>query len=320
MPKSGLDLFIGFLTEFGVISPESYELKGIPHTFEGIRGTSIRSHKLNLSKSKSFYIAELGFKGNADFDGIFNKIIKKCSLYDVLRYIKLFDFVEIKNSMKDTNILPSIFISPSNSNLTIYINYDSGDIQNPDESTNLKRNLLRSVILYIVKSKPDLHKYKNYIFSKSCDDSLRTIFDAMQPIIELVDRKEVNSMTINQFSEECLKTWKSSEQVEKLRRERIVELLEPVHAAMGISTEANEILDIYKKSIMYNRPINKNHLTEELGDLFFYGCMLAHENDIPLEHIFETNINKLRKRYKSSFTFEEANNKNHDKEMEAFKS
>lgn len=308
MSNSGLDLFFGFLAEFGIISPDSLDGEYLG-----------KSHKLNLDKSNHFYITELGFKGNADFDKIFNNVINKYSFRTLLDYINLFDFVTIKNGYSGDSVIPSVSISSSEIGITISLNYNNTDTGS--DYTNLKRNLLTSVLLYIVKNKPNLYNYKNYIFSGSLEDSVNPLFKAMQPIIELVDcTVPSNSMTIDQFTKECLKTWKSSEQVEKLRLARITDLLEQVHAAMGVSTEANEILDIYKKSIMYNRPIDKKHLTEELGDLFFYGCMLAYENDISTSQIFETNVNKLRERYKDSFTFEEANNKNHEKEMKVFES
>lgn len=310
MSNSGLDLFFGFLAEFGIISPKNID-----------GGYLDKSHKLNLGKSNHFYITELGFEGNADFYEIFNNVINKYNVYDVLNYVKLFDFVDIKNEIEDVATPPSIFISSSDSSLIVNLVYDNVQVD-ANERSNIKRNLLTSVLLYIVKNKPNFYNYKNYIFLKSSNDAVNNIFNAMQPIIKLVDYTVDNymTMTIDQFSRECLKTWKSSEQVEKLRLSRITELLESLHAAMGVSTEANEILDIYKKSIMYNRPIDKKHLIEELGDLFFYGCMLAYENDISMGQIFESNVNKLRERYKSSFTFEEANNKNHEKEMKAFES
>lgn len=42
------------------------------------------------------------------------------------------------------------------------------------------------------------------------------------------------------------------------------------HAIYGLTTETGEIVDIFKKLHFYGKPINRNHLREELGDLFWY--------------------------------------------------
>jgi NTP pyrophosphatase (non-canonical NTP hydrolase) len=42
------------------------------------------------------------------------------------------------------------------------------------------------------------------------------------------------------------------------------------HAIMGIITELGELMDIYKKHLFYGKPIDQEHLVEELGDLFWY--------------------------------------------------
>jgi len=42
------------------------------------------------------------------------------------------------------------------------------------------------------------------------------------------------------------------------------------HSLMGIVTELGELTDIFKRHIYYGKDIDKEHLVEELGDLFWY--------------------------------------------------
>lgn len=42
------------------------------------------------------------------------------------------------------------------------------------------------------------------------------------------------------------------------------------HMSFGIFTESAEIVDVYKKNLAYNKPIDKVNLLEELGDLEWY--------------------------------------------------
>ena len=69
------------------------------------------------------------------------------------------------------------------------------------------------------------------------------------------------------------------------------------HAAMGIAGEAGEFTDAIKKHIMYNKPIDRANIIEELGDLRFY--MQAAQNlfGITESAILQANADKLATRY-----------------------
>ena len=72
-----------------------------------------------------------------------------------------------------------------------------------------------------------------------------------------------------------------------------------MHAAIGISGEAGELLDSIKKTWAYNRPIDHNNVIEELGDLEFYMEALRQELSITREETLIANQAKLAKRYHS---------------------
>lgn len=78
-----------------------------------------------------------------------------------------------------------------------------------------------------------------------------------------------------------------------------------MHATMGISSEAGEILDIAKKIVVYNQPpdVDKlNHFIEELGDIEFYLRQLYSVLGITREDALRANMAKLAKRY-PNFTY-----------------
>jgi len=70
-----------------------------------------------------------------------------------------------------------------------------------------------------------------------------------------------------------------------------------MHAAIGISGEAGEILDAIKKAWAYGKPINMDNVVEELGDLEFYMEALRQRLGIDREFILMQNTSKLMKRY-----------------------
>jgi NTP pyrophosphatase (non-canonical NTP hydrolase) len=92
------------------------------------------------------------------------------------------------------------------------------------------------------------------------------------------------------------------------------ELNNQIHMAIGISTEANELLDAYKKWFAYNKPLDKTNVAEEVGDCFWYLCNLCRMLNLDPEAILQNNINKLRARYPEKFTNENAIHRDLDKE------
>jgi len=73
-----------------------------------------------------------------------------------------------------------------------------------------------------------------------------------------------------------------------------------MHAAVGVSSEAGEILDIAKKVVIYNQPLDVKkleHFIEELGDIEFYLCQLYNILGVTREDALAVNMAKLAKRY-----------------------
>jgi NTP pyrophosphatase (non-canonical NTP hydrolase) len=70
-----------------------------------------------------------------------------------------------------------------------------------------------------------------------------------------------------------------------------------IHATMGISGEAGELLDAIKKHVIYDKPLHTLNVIEELGDMEFYMEQLRQRLGITREQTLEANIAKLKVRY-----------------------
>ncbi len=71
-------------------------------------------------------------------------------------------------------------------------------------------------------------------------------------------------------------------------------------AAVGISAEGGEFMEIVKKMIFQGKPCNQDnleHLKIELGDIMWYVSQACMALDESLEDICDRNIDKLSKRY-----------------------
>lgn len=79
-----------------------------------------------------------------------------------------------------------------------------------------------------------------------------------------------------------------------------------LHAAVGLSGESGEVLDHMKKLWVYERPMDREKVIEEMGDVFHYFTQLMIKMDVTLEEVMRANTNKLEKRYPNGFTKEAA--------------
>lgn len=72
-----------------------------------------------------------------------------------------------------------------------------------------------------------------------------------------------------------------------------------LHMAVGVSGESGELLDAIKKAAIYNKPLDRENVIEELGDIEFYMEGLRQGLDITREETIAANIAKLGVRYSS---------------------
>ena len=77
-----------------------------------------------------------------------------------------------------------------------------------------------------------------------------------------------------------------------------------LNAVMGLCGESGEAIDIVKKQLFQGHPLDDEKLKKELGDIAWYLAEAASALDVPLEEIFQGNIDKLKKRYPEGFDSE----------------
>lgn len=75
-----------------------------------------------------------------------------------------------------------------------------------------------------------------------------------------------------------------------------------VHAALGIAGESGEFVDAIKKSSVYGKTLDRDNCIEELGDLMWYMALACRALGTSFETLWETNIEKLRKRYPEQYS------------------
>ena len=83
-----------------------------------------------------------------------------------------------------------------------------------------------------------------------------------------------------------------------------------LHMVVGISGEAGELLDAVKKWAIYNKPLDRENILEELGDIEFYLEGFRQAIGATRETILNNNIAKLSDRYSSgSYSDDQAINR-----------
>lgn len=75
-----------------------------------------------------------------------------------------------------------------------------------------------------------------------------------------------------------------------------------INGVMGLCGESGEAIDIVKKHISHNHPLDKEHLIKELGDIAWYLAEVATVLNVSLEEVLKINIEKLKKRYPDGFS------------------
>lgn len=89
-----------------------------------------------------------------------------------------------------------------------------------------------------------------------------------------------------------------------------------IHMAIGIAGESGELLDAIKKHVIYNKPLDRDNVVEELGDLEFYMEGLRQGLGISREETIQGNIAKLGVRYANGYS-DKAAQERADKNLEA---
>lgn len=75
----------------------------------------------------------------------------------------------------------------------------------------------------------------------------------------------------------------------------------------GLGGEAGEVVDLLKKYLFHNKPLDRDALVKELGDVLWYYELIRQTAGISWTEIVETNMEKLNARYNSHYGVEDEN-------------
>lgn len=72
--------------------------------------------------------------------------------------------------------------------------------------------------------------------------------------------------------------------------------------ATGLAGETGEYCELIKKHYFHGKPLDRESIKKELGDILWYLTSAATTNGFSLEEIAQTNLDKLKARYPDKFT------------------
>lgn len=78
-------------------------------------------------------------------------------------------------------------------------------------------------------------------------------------------------------------------------------------AALGLAGESGEVVDLVKKYLFHGKPLDRDKLILELGDVRWYLESFAIHLGVSVEDIERANIAKLRARFPAGFSHQAAN-------------
>lgn len=109
------------------------------------------------------------------------------------------------------------------------------------------------------------------------------------------NQKGCEKVTINEYQLEALRTAGSPENPVAVKNPLLL------NGVMGMCGEAGECVDLLKKFIFQEHPLDTAHLAKELGDVAWYLAISAYALGYDLETILQMNVDKLRERYPDGF-------------------
>lgn len=72
--------------------------------------------------------------------------------------------------------------------------------------------------------------------------------------------------------------------------------------ALGLAGETGEVVELVKKHLFHDQPLDKEKVKKELGDVLWYLAATATGAGLKLAEVAEANVEKLRKRYPEGFS------------------
>ncbi len=128
------------------------------------------------------------------------------------------------------------------------------------------------------------------------------------------EKNEMESKRISEFSNENkrrkgtdrLRIQKKQMLTQTDRKQKIAGGL--LNGCLGLSGEAGELNDC-KKVDLPQKPLDREHMKKEIGDVCWYIADICHSMGFNLDEIFQMNIDKLKPDTREGFSEQRANNR-----------
>lgn len=105
--------------------------------------------------------------------------------------------------------------------------------------------------------------------------------------------------------------------ISKDTKERLTCDARLLHGAIGVASEAGELLSALKAYVYYGKDLDEANLKEEIGDMCWFINLLLDDLGLTWDEVLESNLRKLRTRYPDKFERDLAIDRNLGAEREA---
>lgn len=102
---------------------------------------------------------------------------------------------------------------------------------------------------------------------------------------------DMESLSFNEYQKKAMRTCKKYDDVRDAY----------ANIGLGLAGESGEVADLIKKHLSGAKEIDKQHLTEELGDILWYIAEACEFFNINMQTVAQKNIEKLEKRFPNGF-------------------
>ncbi|SMF51828.1 nucleoside triphosphate pyrophosphohydrolase family protein [Pseudobacteriovorax antillogorgiicola] len=108
------------------------------------------------------------------------------------------------------------------------------------------------------------------------------------------------------YEKSLIRFYTLSEADDQARSQNYLVNRELIHACMGLCGETGEIMDLVKKSVNYDKPLDQDKLLEECGDVIHYLARILDLNELTLQDAMNHNLEKLNKRFPEGYNHQAA--------------
>ncbi len=83
-----------------------------------------------------------------------------------------------------------------------------------------------------------------------------------------------------------------------LNNKQTLQDLDFIEALLGLSSETGELVQLFKKEILYNKEVSKEDVKDEAGDVLHYLIRILNYYHLTLDEVMDYNMKKIKERQK----------------------